>query len=515
VAKGDNPDAYKLNNTQQGEPHSNNDFTAESSGAAQTGEPTAADAKDKVQDRGIVTVVPAAGLLFLIRSVLAQLLSAFKTDPQALLEQPVSSVGRFIRNLLLMPSLIGKTNVRLEFAKNLGEVVEALKPQRLVIFLDDLDRCIPQQVVQILGAINFLSSAAACFIIIGADYEKVETLVAMQFETVAQQEAENDRPSVELTRQTRVEERMRYARNYMRKIVNLRLDLPEPTVQEFQMMLTVKRLQRRPGKSLPQTALVVAALLVSVAASINLWFSWYAPFRSSPTQSQQNTPAQIRNAPPQTTGSAQAEGTVRPEVSTQQHGPLDSQFSSGGSLKAPSWLLWCALGGVATVSFGFLVIVWRRPKDDERAKDSQQFTEALGEVAGAIVTKCQTPREVRRFLNYLRIIAANDEPLVEETPPQSERTERPTRETAITKSMRFSLKSLLNWRNALDQRSKPVQRDSRYDSAYVKLAAYGLNSQEVQGIATDAVDSFKRQCARSGVPISYFSVVAESLVEPK
>jgi hypothetical protein len=67
----------------------------------------------------------------------------------------------------------------------LAEVTDALRPQRLVIFLDDLDRCRPEQVVQILEAINFLGSAAPCFIILGADYSKVETLVGMQFETLA------------------------------------------------------------------------------------------------------------------------------------------------------------------------------------------------------------------------------------------------------------------------------------------------------------------------------------------
>jgi hypothetical protein len=60
-----------------------------------------------------------------------------------------------------------------------------------VIFLDDLDRCRPEQVVQILEAINFLSSAAPCFIVVGADYSKVETLVGMQFEQLSLHEQQN------------------------------------------------------------------------------------------------------------------------------------------------------------------------------------------------------------------------------------------------------------------------------------------------------------------------------------
>ena len=113
------------------------------------------------------------------------------SDPQKLLEKSTGSLWRTLRDLFLFPSLQGKTDVRHDFARNLKEVTDALLPQRLVIFLDDLDRCQPEQVVQILEAINFLSSAAPCFIIVGADYRKVETLAGQHFEAIAVQEAEN------------------------------------------------------------------------------------------------------------------------------------------------------------------------------------------------------------------------------------------------------------------------------------------------------------------------------------
>ena len=46
---------------------------------------------------------------------------------------------------------------RYRFAKDFEEVTSALKPERLVIFVDDLDRCKPDQVLEILEAINFLA----------------------------------------------------------------------------------------------------------------------------------------------------------------------------------------------------------------------------------------------------------------------------------------------------------------------------------------------------------------------
>ena len=103
---------------------------------------------------------------------------AFTTDPAELIGETGKSAWEFLKELVAFPSLKGRADVRWDFAKNLKEVTDALKPQRLVIFLDDLDRCPEDKVVQILEAVNFLSSAAECFVFLGADYRKVETLVA-------------------------------------------------------------------------------------------------------------------------------------------------------------------------------------------------------------------------------------------------------------------------------------------------------------------------------------------------
>ena len=79
-----------------------------------------------------------------------------------------------LRDLFVFPGLQGKTDVRQELAKNLKVVTEAPLPQRLVIFLDDLDRCCPEQVVQILESITFLGAAAPRFMVVGADYQKAK-----------------------------------------------------------------------------------------------------------------------------------------------------------------------------------------------------------------------------------------------------------------------------------------------------------------------------------------------------
>jgi hypothetical protein len=58
----------------------------------------------------------------------------------------------------------------------------------------------------------------------------------------------------------------------------------------------------------------------------------------------------------------------------------------------------------------FLVIVLRRPKEIEKAIDSNEFVEALQEMSEHVYMRNQTPREMRRFLNYLRLVAAPEDP---------------------------------------------------------------------------------------------------------
>ncbi|MFB9263603.1 P-loop NTPase fold protein [Bradyrhizobium erythrophlei] len=48
----------------------------------------------------------------------------------------------------------------------------------LVIFIDDLDRCAPKQTVDILEAINFVTSAGRCFVVLGLDENKVKAAIA-------------------------------------------------------------------------------------------------------------------------------------------------------------------------------------------------------------------------------------------------------------------------------------------------------------------------------------------------
>jgi hypothetical protein len=83
-------------------------------------------------------------------------------------------------------------------------------------------------------------------IVVGTDYEKVETLVANQFEAIAIKEKENRNGCAGGfdAKPLRVE----YARNYLRKIVNIRINLQAPDANHFKELLARDPASRKPGR---------------------------------------------------------------------------------------------------------------------------------------------------------------------------------------------------------------------------------------------------------------------------
>jgi hypothetical protein len=75
---------------------------------------------------------------------------------------------------------------RHKFAKEFDAAGRALRSRSnpgLVIFIDDLDRCTPSNLMEVLESINFLATAGPCFIILGMDDDKVVEIIAKKRES--------------------------------------------------------------------------------------------------------------------------------------------------------------------------------------------------------------------------------------------------------------------------------------------------------------------------------------------
>jgi photosystem II stability/assembly factor-like uncharacterized protein/ABC-type multidrug transport system fused ATPase/permease subunit len=101
-------------------------------------------------------------------------------------------------------------NARQRFAREFNDVSSSLELGRMVIFIDDLDRCRQENVVDILEAVNFLAVSGDCYIVIGMDEKWVRICIEQQFSQM-----------VELGQSGKA-----FSENYLEKLINIKVPVP-------------------------------------------------------------------------------------------------------------------------------------------------------------------------------------------------------------------------------------------------------------------------------------------------
>ncbi len=99
-------------------------------------------------------------------------------------------------------------SARQQFAREFNEVAKSLSLGRMVIFIDDLDRCSKENVVDILEAINFLSVSGDCYIVLGMDETWVKICIDEHFK-----EMSKDKPD--------------FSEQYLEKMINIKVPVPQ------------------------------------------------------------------------------------------------------------------------------------------------------------------------------------------------------------------------------------------------------------------------------------------------
>ena len=121
-----------------------------------------------------------------------------------------------------------------------------MKPYRMVIIIDDLDRCRPEHVVDTLEAINFLADAGDCYVVMGIAREQVVRCVGLRFKEIAHEVSvvSSDGGSKSGSKDdTERLKRADYARQYLEKIINLEVRIPKTS--EGEMTAFIKKLRHR------------------------------------------------------------------------------------------------------------------------------------------------------------------------------------------------------------------------------------------------------------------------------
>src|SRR5262249_29286097 len=156
-------------------------------------------------------------------------LKAFGATPASLM---ASMQGAF-----KLRDIQAQIDFRHQFMRDFKEVTSALGRNRLLILIDDLDRCQPENVVEVLEAISFLVSAGDCIVVLGMDREYVDACVGLRFKVVAEELSGRTGTAEETGRQVRQD----FAQHYLQKLVNIEVPVPQATEAQATEVILPKR----------------------------------------------------------------------------------------------------------------------------------------------------------------------------------------------------------------------------------------------------------------------------------
>lgn len=389
---------------------------------------------DQQEDqRSVVFVVLGAlGLL----ATLERSVRAFGVKPATLLAAMTGSTR--------MRDLEAKTGFRHRFAEEFDEVTEALKPRDLVIFVDDLDRCRPKHVLDVLEGINFLYSSGRCVIVMGMDPERVIRCVGLGFKEEAEELVVRSSPhtpspngalipgavtevnnspvaSTDTGEEEAREKREEFARQYLEKLVNI--EVPVPTRDS----LSARKWADENG-SAPQTRVVdhprfsaPALAWTGVAAlSLILGFLLFPPRgeregargvnalnETSPGLSGGNPVGGTRGQDSANT----ATPSSMPEASTpppSRGGPPSKVFAANGSRDTEAALGYVLVAGILLAAAVAITRLVNQP--DPVVQDSDDFKLALAAWSPYVAQRHKTPRAMKKFKNRVRYYAMRQRP---------------------------------------------------------------------------------------------------------
>jgi photosystem II stability/assembly factor-like uncharacterized protein len=374
---------------------------------------SAADlAHPQSETEGSAKRLPLTALLVTAVGVAAAVLrgaKAFGVSPASLLARRSTRVR----------DLEALTGFRHRFAAEFSDVTAALNPRTMLILIDDLDRCRPEMVLEVLEAVNFLVSSGDCFVVLGMARDRVLRCVGLSFKDVANELL--DPPAAapagltqdDLARQRRLE----FAQQYLEKLINIEVPVPLPTNEQSRRLMVESDppSDLEPQRSPRWQALAHAARRSLPAAALTAFliggFFYGLTRRPSPTP-QDSAPSTAAAMANEGSGAAQgvAGGNAAPKPPPGFVGPPPPPAAAAKPLGRPPipadpvrWPRWpYAILALVLAGLG----AWRFSlPPDVVIHDSREFAEALARWHPLIFSWRNTPRAVKRYLNRVRFLA--------------------------------------------------------------------------------------------------------------
>jgi Cdc6-like AAA superfamily ATPase len=109
------------------------------------------------------------------------------------------------------------------FSEELAQVLDALpRGQQVVIFIDDLDRCPPDQTLAMLEALQLLTESQRCYFVLGMDQSMVRTAIELKYKDLLD------------LKQKQGEDTTGFGAHYLEKIITLAVHVPRIHAAEIE-----------------------------------------------------------------------------------------------------------------------------------------------------------------------------------------------------------------------------------------------------------------------------------------
>lgn len=333
-------------------------------------------------------------------------IKAFGTDPAVLLSTAASHFK--------LKDASTQTSFRAKFAEQFDEVTQAL-PYPIVIVIDDLDRCRPETVLDVMESVNFLVSSGRCFVLFGMASHRVQAALALTFEKIAKELIELDvqlpaDAASEVKERAERERRRAYARDYLEKLINLEISVPSRNdIAPHLLLETAEEEPTRRATALFQKTLklwplYLAACAIAFGTMVGSTYDFedakpavvIQPIPSIPIQSSVNAVAGKAKINP----SKKTVADKLPKEMVPRYAPV-VQLGDDRSIS------WRYLGTTLAI---FLMCVlsfigYRLRLGLRQVNDSEAFRHALRIWLPVVQQRRNTPRAIKRFGNRIRYMA--------------------------------------------------------------------------------------------------------------
>jgi len=353
--------------------------------------------------------VPVAGFLLSFLGLAVSVwkgVKGFGVDPASLMAR---DSGR-------LKDLQALTGFRQRFAAEFRDVTQALNPRTMLILIDDLDRCRPENVLEVLESVNFLVSSGDCFVVLGMARDRVVRCVGLSFKDVADELLDPIAPSpaapapasgtaassspapapaaADLARQRRLD----FGQQYLEKLINIEVPVPVPTnAQSLRLLAASEPAEETSGAHRRRRRREIWTWARRIAPFAGFALLLAAGFYYGLTRPPEPR-APVAAAP----ASRPAAPIAAPGVQAGAPAPIRQlpEPTFGDPVRWRHWplaVLALLLGGLG---------VWRLSiPPDVVIRDSQEFEQALATWHPLLFSWRNTPRSIKRYLNRVRYLA--------------------------------------------------------------------------------------------------------------